>query len=92
MAFKNETVDNAFNHWMGISTWHTLHPSDMKRFHMFINEVVNSNEEIDYDRIKEEIISAADSKLNKEFVNEKADVFASIADHIIDYYYDIRNP
>ena len=81
-------VDEHFIHWIGIDTWHTMHPCDMERFYRFVHSLRYSKKDYCDDDIKENIKRAVvdyHNNFDKGHLEDRAREFVSIARHCLDF-------
>jgi hypothetical protein len=67
--------DILYDKWLKINTWHTGHPSDMKRFHLAIEEIGSIVGIVSYDEILDRIkksLGASNWHRECEFYAKKA--------------------
>lgn len=88
--FDDSQINNLFEQWMN-STWYTTHDSDMRRFHIFVHAVAESENIPADDTLKATILEAAGDSLTEDEANQHADKFVDLARNIFNYLYDISN-
>jgi hypothetical protein len=88
-----EQLSEKFTPWMRVDTWHTIHPSDDKRFHKALSEVFKEfGVAITYDDFKDAMLYLVETiysnKYEPEYLEKTIERYASNAEKISSYLFD----
>ena len=75
-----------YDNWLKVTTWHTGHPSDNKRFHLAIKKVYV---EIGY-ITHEDILEGIKSNINSSVYNDEYIAYARKVSYILEYLNDTK--
>lgn len=87
-------IEVAIDTWVKVKTWHESHPSDLKRFHDAIHQIVKSglhNFDIDdFEEILRYKVVKYHPQLDEDYIDMQIDHFVKKADIIIGYLHDVN--
>lgn len=81
--------------WMQVDTWHTTHPRDYERFHLALNSAFSEfGTSINYDDFKDAMLYLSkelpSTKLEAEYLTQTIERYASSAETIANYLFDVK--
>lgn len=82
MSFS-PNVRKAFQSWIKVSSWHTGHTADDKRFYGFVWSVLTySRKRPSEGELRQEIMKAWSGRLESKYLQERASEYAQLYEHL----------
>jgi len=100
--YFSKLIDRYLNHWIGLPTWDSMHPTDMKRFYQFLKALkkygrgraqLHVRDGI-FRAIKKQYPDVSDSHLNEmaNFFSTRAEIVLAYEEATLDPCVEMRDP